>query len=137
MAIEETLRNKAEGKTSACASENKLRDNKMTAKLHASPLLNLFTPECAILRGKIRCRRLLEASRYADFITALNYELFASDNVYLERQLSREDLYFNIHILSSGTTNCLLESETYDRKRDSFAAALAHNGIVTAVHRFA
>lgn len=82
------------------------------------------------LQSKIQYPWLPEASRYADFITTLNYKLLASDNIYFERQLSH-GIFILQYTYSSSTTNCLLESETYDHKYDSFAVALAHNGIVS------
>jgi len=45
--------------------------------------------------------------------------------------------YIYTYIYSLSTANYPLENETYGHKRDSFAAALAHNGIVTAVRCFA
>ena len=80
------------------------------------------------------CIGYLESSRYVNFITVLNYILFVYDNICFQLDSS-----WNIFILiySLSTANYPLENETYGHKRDSFAAALAHNGIVTAVRCFA
>lgn len=82
---------------------------------------NTITRQNSVLVGH------LEASRRRLYYS-IKLQTVCIRQYLLSTQQLAEYIYTLIYSLS--TTNYPLENETYGHKRDSFAAALAHNGIV-------